>query len=450
MGSWVMASISFIAFAHTANAQVIKHDAVKIVAVDSGWAKNSVNTAVFRKNSLVSFRDTQYIAFYNGQGYVVLGKRKIGSSNWKLQQTSYKGNVADAHNVISIMVDGHGYLHMAWDHHNNRLHYAKSVSPGSLEMSAEQSMTGEHEDRVSYPEFYRRHNGNLLFLYRDGGSGNGNLVVNRYDRATKKWSSIQTNLIDGQGKRNAYWQACIDTKGTLHVSWVWRESPDVASNHDMCYASSGDGGKTWQKSTGEKYQLPITASTAEIAAAIPQRSELINQTSMFADANGNPYIATYWRSDSSKVPQYHIVFKKGNRWQVQNPGFRSTAFTLSGTGTRRIPVSRPQIVAWNSSNKLSVAVIFRDAERGSKVSVAIAEDITKNNWVVRDLYDKSVGSWEPTYDTELWKEKGLLHLFVQNVEQADAEGRSNMPPQMIEVLEWKPLTVQVAKARKFP
>jgi hypothetical protein len=91
---------------------------------------------------------------------------------------------------------------------------------------------------------------------------------------------LQNNLIDGQNKRNAYWQTCIDEKGTIHVSWVWRETPDVSSNHDMCYACSKDGGITWQKSTGEKYTLPITAATAEYAVRIPQKSELINQTSM--------------------------------------------------------------------------------------------------------------------------------------------------------------------------
>ncbi|MBD0288522.1 MAG: neuraminidase, partial [Flavisolibacter sp.] len=56
----------------------------------------------------------------------------------------------------------------------------------------------------------------------------------------------------------------------------------------------------------------------------------------------------------------------------------------------------------------------------------------------KDLTPTTVGSWEPTYDTELWKEKGMLHLFVQNVEQVDAEGKADIPPQMVEVLEWAP------------
>jgi len=411
---------------------------IHIVSVDSGWANNSVNTTIFRKNSIVSFRDTQFISFYNREGLVELGKRKLGSSKWELRTTTFKGNVNDAHNVISIIVDGDGFLHMAWDHHNNPLHYARSRSPGSLDMDPTVAMTGKQENRLSYPEFYKLTNGNLLFFYRDGGSGNGNLVLNQYDIHSRQWTTLHSNLIDGEKQRSAYWQACTDDKGIIHLSWVWRETPDVASNHDLCYARSADGGKTWEKSTGEKYELPIKESKAEIAQHIPPQSELINQTSMYADASGNPYIATYWREQGSTIPQYHLVFKRSNHWEVQNLNFRTTSFSLSGAGTKRIPISRPQIVAWQTGNQLAAALIFRDEERGSKVSVAFNKDLSKNGWIVRDLFSSSVGSWEPTYDTELWKAKGGLQLLVQKVEQVDAEGSANIPPQMVYVLECDP------------
>jgi len=39
----------------------------------------------------------------------------------------------------------------------------------------------------------------------------------------------------------AYWKMCTDSGGTLHLSWVWRETGDVATNHDMAYAKSSDG-----------------------------------------------------------------------------------------------------------------------------------------------------------------------------------------------------------------
>lgn len=419
----------------TAAAQTVK--SVKTVFVDSGWANNSVNTVVFRKNSLCTYKNTQYISFYNQEGFVVIGKRKLGSKKWKLETTQFKGKVTDAHNSISIMVDGDGYLHLAWDHHNNRLHYAKSSAPGSLQMTDEIPMTGVLEKNVTYPEFYSLPNGNLLFFYRDGQSGQGNLVINRYDRPTKQWQQLHTNLIDGQKQRNAYWQACVDQNGTIHLSWVWRESSDVASNHDLCYAKSTDGGVTWMNSKNESFVLPINAANAEYIVKIPQKRELINQTSMSADDAGNPFIASYWKEKGDSIPQYHIVYNTGGEWKVNNTGFRTTAFSLSGVGTKRIPISRPQIVVLENRKAKSVVLIFRDEERQSRVSAAICNDLLLNKWQLTDLSNASVGSWEPSFDINLWRQKKQLHLFVQYTDQQDGEGKSNIRPQPVQVVELK-------------
>jgi hypothetical protein len=213
----------------------------------------------------------------------------------------------------------------------------------------------------------------------------------------------------------------------------------VASNHDLAYSCSKDGGKTWQKSTGQIYQLPITAASAEYACKIPEKSELINQTSMFADAKGHPFIATYWKETGQTVPQYHIVYNIGKGWKINNLLFRKTAFSLSGTGTKQIPISRPQVVAWKNGKLLAAALIFRDEELGNKVSVAVSADIAHNNWTIHNLTNSSVGSWEPTYDTELWKNKHLLNIFLENVTQIDGEGRADSKPQPVRVLEWDPL-----------
>jgi hypothetical protein len=418
--------------------KVVSTKGVQLTAVDSGWANNSVNTVIFRKNSLVSDGDTQFIAYYNQQRYLVLGKRRLGESKWILKQTAYKGNVADAHNCISIMVDGDHYLHVAWDHHNNALRYARSVSAGSLELTPKMSMTGTLEQKVSYPEFYKLADGNLLFFYRDGSSGQGNLVIKRYDLKKKQWTDLHTNLVDGQGQRNAYWQACIDKQGTIHLSWVWRETPDVASNHDLCYARSQDGGITWEKSTGENYKVPITAASAEYAWKIPQHSELINQTSMAADDNGNPVIATYWRDANTTIPQYHLVYLSASKWNSLPLSFHKKAFTLSGAGSKRIPLSRPQVMVKGEGNNISGLLLFRDEERSSYPSVVNITNLIKGKWSVSDLAPVALGSWEPTYDTELWKTRSVLNLFVQHVEQVDGEGISNIPSQMIYVLDWKP------------
>ena len=409
-----------------------------LTEVDSAWAKNSVNTTVFRKNSLVSHKNIQYTAFYNEQQYVVLGKRKIGSKKWQLHTTQFRGNARDAHNIISIMVDGKGYLHLAWNHHNSPLNYSRGKEPGSLQMNNPVAMTGENEKKVTYPEFYRMPSGNILFIYRDGGSGNGNLVMNLYNTSTESWGRVQNNLLDGQGKRNAYWQAFVDAKGKIHISWVWRENPDVASNHDMCYAVSADGGINWHKSTGEKYQLPINAGNAEYVERIPQKTELINQTSMYAAPGGNVYIATYYRGVNELVPQYHIIALKNGKWQTYNAGFRSTPFTLSGGGTKSIPIARPQIIAWSNKNKKYIGLIFRDAERNNHVSIAILQEgSNQTKWVIKDIYKENTGAWEPSFDTELWKNKKQLHLFVLKTVQIDGEGNADIVPEPVKVLELK-------------
>jgi len=402
-----------------------------------GWSKNAVNAAVFRKNSVVSHNGEQFTSFYDTAGYIVVAKRSLKKKSWEVKRTNFKGNVTDAHNIISLMVDGDGYLHLSWDHHNNPLRYSRSIAPGSLDFSPKMPMTGQSENRITYPEFYSLPTGDLIFIYRDGGSGNGNLVMNRYNLKEKKWNRVHDVLINGEGQRNAYWQATVDNKGIIHISWVWRESPDVASNHDVAYARSPDGGKTWQKSDGEIYNLPITAASAEYAMKIPQKSELINQTSMVTDAQGRPYIATYFRPSGSAIPQYHLIYHDGSHWNTQQVGNRKTAFSLSGAGTKKIPISRPQILARNKENKQQAYVLFRDEERGSKVSMSFCQDLKTKKWETKDITSQTVGSWEPTYDTELWKKSGLLHIFVQHVGQGDGEKLEDLEPQPVYILECK-------------
>lgn len=403
----------------------------RLVEVGNGYSQTSVNTTVFRNNSLVTQGDEQYISYYDGDGYLVLGKRKLDSDQWTLKRTQYKGNVKDAHNIISMMLDGEGYLHLSFDHHGHKLNYCRSTAPYTLELGDKEPMTGVDEGNVTYPEFYPLNGGDLLFVYRSGSSGRGNLVMNHYSVKEKKWNRVQDVLIDGEDQRNAYWQLYVDEQGTIHLSWVWRETWHVETNHDLCYARSYDNGVTWYKANGKKYDLPIRYNNAEYACRIPQNSELINQTSMSADASGNPYIATYWRDPDSEVPQYRIVWHDGQMWHNRQVSNRHTPFSLKGGGTKMIPIARPRIVVDGGE----IFYIFRDEERESRVSLAHAAAVGVGKWTFTDLTNFPVDAWEPSHDTELWKQKRRLHLFVQHTKQGDGERRVEFAPQPVYVLE---------------
>lgn len=393
----------------------------RLTSIGEGYCRTSVNAAVFRGSSIVSNDSVQYVSYYDPDGYVVIGKRRLDSDSWVIKRSQYQGNVKDGHNVISIGLDGKGYLHVSFDHHGNPLKYCRSVSPGSLDLGELEPMTGRDEKDVTYPEFYTMPDGDLLFAYRSGASGRGNLVLNRYDTKKGEWRRIQDVLIDGENERNAYWQLFVDRKGVIHLSWVWRETWLVETNHDLCYAVSKDGGTTWQRSDGTRYNLPIVMKDAEIAWHIPQNSELINQTSMTADKKGRPYIATYWRDENDSIPQYRLVWHDGKKWDMSVVGNRKTPFSLSGGGTKMIPISRPRI----ASDGKAAYYIFRDSERGSKISVARASKLGKAPWRIEDVTDFSVDAWEPTFDINLWNRKNKLNIFVQEVHQGDGEKLSD-------------------------
>lgn len=409
---------------------------LSLVATD-GWSRNSVNTTSFRYQSVTSRNGWQFVAFYNDAQQVVLARRRLGSDNWEVQVTSFTGTATDAHMGISLGIDANGYLHMSWNAHNTQLRYARSREPYSLNMRT-RSMIGSQESSVTYPQFYNLPDGKMLFMYRDGASGNGNLVINRWDPVTRTWTRLHSNLLDGQGQRNAYWQATVDRQGRVHLSWVWRETPDVATNHDMCYAYSDDGGLTWKKSDGTPYTTPITAATAEYAWYIPQNSELINQTSMATDAQGRPYIVTYFNDASTGgIPQIQLIYHDGQQWRKTQVGQRTLDFSLSGGGTKRIPLARPQIVVEQGEQPV-VHVIYRDQERNFAVTVATCRDLNAGQWEIRDIYSESVGMWEPTYDFNLWMNQQELHLFLQSVEQLDAEGVAQTAPTPVYILQWTP------------
>jgi hypothetical protein len=60
---------------------------VRLVPLGTGWARSSVNAAIFRQHGLLSRDSTQYAAFYDPDGRVVLARRTLGDTHWDLHPT---------------------------------------------------------------------------------------------------------------------------------------------------------------------------------------------------------------------------------------------------------------------------------------------------------------------------------------------------------------------------
>ncbi len=159
---------------------------------------------------------------------------------------------------------------------------------------------------------------------------------------------------------------------------------------------------------------------------------------MCADSHGRPYIASYWKPRREDVPQYNLTFHDGSQWNVSQITNRKTPFSLQGGGTKRIPISRPRIIADSSGDTDKAYLLFRDSERDDRVSVAICKDLSKLDWKFLNLTEFSVGMWEPSYDTELWQASKTLHIYVQKVGQGDGEKLEQLPPTTVSILKWIP------------
>src|SRR5690606_6192063 len=100
----------------------------------------------------------------------------------------------DDHNTINVAFDEAGYIHIAYNHHNDPLHYRISLSPvhdgfdGSF--SAERPMVGLNESAVSYTCFIIDLLGRLYFMFRDALiPGARKLLFYTYDQATDTWAN---------------------------------------------------------------------------------------------------------------------------------------------------------------------------------------------------------------------------------------------------------------------
>ncbi len=412
----------------------------QIPLVDETFASSSINVVAGSRQTLFTDGTHQYAGFYNAEGKLVLAKRRLADDHWDIQLTTFGTMPEDAHNTISLVVDGQGYLHLAWGHHNSPLHYSRSLEPGGLAMGKPRVMVGTAESSVTYPQFFRQANGDLLFLYRDGGSGNGRLVLNHYDAERRKWSRRQNNLIDGEQQRSAYWDMSMDGNGHLHLAWNWRETPDVATNHGLLYAHSDDGGQTWARTDGSRYSLPITQANAEVAAAIPQRRNLMNPPFIATDQHGKPMIVSYWSPKKGARPRFNLAYRDGDKWHTLAGPKAGIDFTLEGHGTKRPPISRAVVLSEQGKNRASVHLIYRDDSQGGRVVAASLENLHTSEWQFRYLTETDVGGWEPSVDPEQWRRTQQAHLLLQAVQQLDGNdaGGKGARPTALSVLVWNP------------
>lgn len=303
----ILAGVILIAMSASA-----KPELVRTIPVAKVWTGHPVGFALLTDGDA----RTQFVAFYDAERRMTVAQRALGTEAWRYtvldEQVGW-----DSHNYIAMALDTDGHLHLSGNMHSHPLVYFRTREPHAahtLERIA--AMTGRLEHRVTYPHFMCDAEGSLIFTYRDGGSGNGNQIYNRYDAATRNWSRLLDRpLTDGEGRMNAYFDGPRRAPdGTFHLIWMWRDTGDCVTNHDLSYARSRDL-VNWERSDGTPYELPIRLATAEVIEPLPPRAGLINTTHKLGFDNAGRPLVVYHAYDDEGHSQLYLMQRHETGWR---------------------------------------------------------------------------------------------------------------------------------------
>ena len=342
---FTLTTVLLFMFGQFSNAQLGKN-ALEVVEV------SDVESAFPVGFCLKTYKGNQYLAYYDAAHNMVMAKRELGSSKW--QKTILPTKVGwDSHNYVTFAFDKEGFIHLSGNIHAVPLIYFKSNKSENIdEFEVLNYMTGKDELRTTYPQFMTNNEGDLIFHYRSGGSGNGFEVYNRYDCKAKTWKRlIDTPLIDGKGHRNAYMQGpTMGKDGFYHLIWVWRDSPDCSTNHTLSYARSKDL-IHWESIRGEQVPLPITIENKELVVdGTPVKGGLFNPgIKLSFDSNKRPLIG-YHKYDTDGNNQLYVTrFENGSWKQVQLTNWKYRwQFEGGGSMKSELSINAPAIVDSNT------------------------------------------------------------------------------------------------------
>jgi hypothetical protein len=419
----------------------------------------ALNGISYQDSPIVTFGGFQYAAWYHYTNStterIYLGRRNLETNTWESfdlgkELTNGDAPVWDAHNVISMGISGDGRIHLSYDMHVNNLRYQESqigvaTNPGSTPWNASifgterSQLNPSHatQGSVTYPRFATGPDGDMVMTFRRFSSGNGDVVIARYDSDTHSWSAPQdfinrpgtyTDSFGTSTNRNAYLNG-IDygPDGTLHTTWVWREAtPSGRVNRDFNYAYSEDGGITWKNNSGTAIGWagnPMTTNSPGIRIEELDRKEMLfNQQAQTVDNDNRVHALMYHRRDE---PGYEWVTADAmNINKADAAYYHYFRDPTNGNWTRRrLPVdqpvgSRPEI-AYDSDGNVYAAFVSPGPgdpvaihSSGRLVIAGASKATNYSNWAILHVDERNfIG--EPMLDRTRLRENGVLSVFVQ-------------------------------------
>nr|WP_305047393.1 BNR-4 repeat-containing protein [Geofilum rubicundum] len=416
---------------------------ISVVTNSAATSVEGANFASFQQNAIMTYKGYQYVTYWNQVARVCIARRKLPDGNWEeiefTDHTISLARAADNHYTISMgIAPGDGTIHLSYDHHNDPLRYKKSVKdlandPENIAWSAASFgskqnylVAGTPIENVTYPRFVAKPNGDLLFECRLGWSGDGDSFLWEYDAQTSAWTYIGEYLNGTSVNENAYINGIhYDPAGQLHVSWVWRQTPDARTNHDVYYAYSADDGRTWNNADGQQVgtagTAPMTIHSQGLKVwTVGTNRGLINQESQAVDSKGGIHILQTYISDDQP--------NSSDFW-----GGRINHGQLRHIYRDDQGVWHNDVIAYSGRNRNEIAVDANDniyvVAGNYRIYFASAADHWKT-WTELDVSESHIGMNEPLIDREALLEENRLSFVMAH---SANDGRIIVPSYLLEI-----------------
>lgn len=343
----------------------------------------------------------------------------------------------DSHNYIEMAADRDGYLHVSGNMHAVPLIYFRSTQPENIDRFEKLPMTGKNEARVTYPVFLKNKEGELYFQYRDGGSGNGTTLYNRYDSATETWLPLfDTPFFDGEEEASAYMSTpTLGPDDYFYIIWMWRQTPVANTCHNISLIRSRDL-LSWETIGGEPIKLPIQwRNSRPVVVPVGPWNGLTNMAYNIGwDQEKNPCL-TYHQYDSQGVSQIFVT-----RWEKDSQGKNNW---------RTQQISHWPGFTWslNANGSLKKSISITNVKPAGKNELSIGYDhekFGKGTWI---LDQKTLGAKQEIKGGTKSSEGLLPAITLKN---KDMELRTNTDNTGRYVMRWQTLPVNQDRPQPDP
>ncbi len=422
----------------------------------AGRYGTSINGQAFQQDAVASHLGYQYATYFDGAKRVCVARRKLPADAWEIirfeDYQSRFSNGDDIHNVANLGIcPGDGTIHLAFDHHCEPLHYRISKPelanrPASFKWEASLfgKITSELEPGqalggVTYPYFLSTPQGALQLFYRDGISTSGDRCLFEYDPGAGRWRNLgivisRHGVFETSTTRGEYPHGLqYDARGRLHLSWCWWESASASNaniwkDHDLMYAYSDDGGRTWLNNAGavirrpgegeKRAAVPIGVDSPGVAVqAIPIHWGMSNCDAQAVDGQGRVHVVLRQNPPEAPGPRDDTnAWRYVHYWRDTQGKWRRATLPFGGGCSRAKLVFDPKDNAWLVFRGGPQATLYH-TQPGKLILAGAGAEQEWSDW---RIVHQEAGSFagEPLVDHCRWRADGALSVYIQQAPES--------------------------------